>query len=128
EAEILRAGAHGVPYDTIIGAGSNAAILHAIPTSRIIKDQDLVLIDAGAELYDYCVDITRVYSTSKFNPRQQALYNLVKSAQAEAISKLRPGLEWHEVHGITARVIATGLKEMGLIQSSVDAALESAAI
>ncbi len=128
EAEIQRAGAHGVPYDTIVGAGSNAAILHAIPTSRVIKDQDLVLIDAGAELYDYCVDITRVYAATKFNSRQQALYNLVKSAQAEAISQLRPGLAWSAVHGITARVIANGLKQMGLIKSSVDAALESAAI
>ncbi|MCC6138936.1 MAG: aminopeptidase P N-terminal domain-containing protein [Bdellovibrionaceae bacterium] len=129
EAEIFRNGAHGLPYTTLVGSGANAAILHSLPTQKIMAASDWVLVDAGAEMYDYCVDITRMFAVSgQFSSQQQSIYDLVKQAQAKAIEHARIGNEWHSVHTTSARVIADGLKSLNIMRGSVDAALDTGAI
>ncbi len=129
ESTVLRNGSEKLPYETIVGAGSNAAILHAIPTLRVIGDKDLVLIDAGADVQDYCVDVTRVFSAGgKFSDQQTALYQTVQRAQKKSIALCRPGVEWRDVHLASARTMAEGLKDLGLLRCSVEEALESEAI
>lgn len=129
ESEVLARGAEKMPYDSIVGTGTNSAILHAIPTNRVVGANDMVLIDAGGDIQDYCVDITRVYPASgKFTDRQQVIYNLVKEAQTESIKLCRPGTEWKDVHLASARVMARGLKELGILNVGVDEALESGAV
>ncbi|MBL7545042.1 MAG: aminopeptidase P family protein [Bdellovibrionaceae bacterium] len=129
EAEIQRHGAQKLPYDTIVGSGPNAAVLHAIPTLKKVKEGELVLIDAGADIEDYCVDITRVLPVSgKFSNQQQSLYDLVFAAQKHAINMCRVGQEWSQVHLTTARIIAEGLVSLGIMKGSVDGLLETAAI
>ncbi|RYZ68766.1 MAG: M24 family metallopeptidase, partial [Proteobacteria bacterium] len=129
EAEIQRAGSLGIPYGTIVGTGSNAAILHAEPSSRMVAPDDLVLIDAGAEIHDYCVDITRVYPASgKFDSKRQAIYDTVKKAQAASIALMKPDVEWKDVHAASARVIAQGLRDLGILNCSADEALASGAV
>ncbi len=129
EAEVFRQGAQGMPYDTIVGSGTNAAVLHAIPTHKKVKDDELVLIDAGAHVDDYCVDITRVFPASrKFSSQQQALYDLVLKSQKSAIEKCVIGTEWNQVHSLTAQVIAEGLVSLGVMKGSVTSILETGAI
>jgi Xaa-Pro dipeptidase len=129
ETAVLKAGSEKMPYDSIVGTGSNAAILHAIPTSRIVKDGDLILIDAGADVEDYCVDITRVFAANgKFSTQQQAIYDIVMRAQQKSISLCTPETEWSEVHLASAREIAASLKELNILNCSVDEGLETAAI
>jgi Xaa-Pro aminopeptidase len=129
ETTVLRAGADGLPYDTIVGAGTNAAILHAIPTSKIVQQEELVLIDAGAEIQDYCVDITRVFPTSgKFSEQQKAIYDLVLKAQKEAIAACRSGSLWNRVHLTAAKVIAEGLHALNILKVSADEAVATEAI
>jgi Xaa-Pro aminopeptidase len=129
EAEILKKGAHGLPYTTLVGSGVNASVLHSLPTGKKIAAGDWVLVDAGAEKYDYCVDITRMLAVDGALSSQQAMiYNLVKEAQLQAIDKARPGVQWHSVHEHAASVIAEGLKNLNLIRCSVSTALESGAI
>ncbi len=129
ESEVLRAGSEKMPYGSIVGTGTNGAILHASPSSRIVKDGDLVLIDAGADIEDYCVDITRVFAANKtMNERQRKIYETVVSAQTKSIELCRPGIEWSEVHLASAREIAKGLMDLKILSCSVDEALESGAI
>ena len=129
EAEVLRAGAEKFPYESIVGSGPNSAVLHAIPTRRVLKENELVLIDAGADLFDYCVDITRTFSSSHaFTSRQKEIYDLVLEAQNRAIAKCRPGVEWSDVHKEAARILASGLKQLGLLACEPETALESGAI
>ena len=48
----------------------------------VMRDGELVLIDAGCELDSYASDITRTYPVSgRFSAAQQALYELVLAAQ-----------------------------------------------
>ena len=129
EAEIARQGSHKNPYETLIGSGINAAILHACPSMKKIEKDDLVLIDAGVDLYDYCVDITRVYPASgKFTSQAKMLYDVVNKAHAAGIENAKPGIEWHNIHALTAKIIADGLKSFGLLKCDADTALESEAI
>lgn len=129
EAEIARHGSHKNPYETLIGAGTNAAILHASPTMKEINPDELVLIDAGVDLYDYCVDITRVYPASgTFTSQAKMLYDVVHTAHAAGIENAKPGTDWHDIHKLTAKIIAEGLKSFGILKCDATTALESEAI
>lgn len=126
ESEIYRHGAHTVPYDTIVGAGTNAAILHAIPTQRIVQDGELVLVDAGADIFDYCVDITRTYfSSANVTSQHRDLYNLVLKAHNECIALSKPGAWWKDIHIHAAKVITEGLLQMGILRGSLDQLIAS---
>ncbi|MGL4208429.1 MAG: M24 family metallopeptidase, partial [Candidatus Adiutrix sp.] len=59
EAEFRRLGAEGPSFETIVAAGPNAALPHAEPTGRKMKNGDMVIIDCGAKYKGYCADITR---------------------------------------------------------------------
>lgn len=129
ESAVLRAGSERMPYGSIVGTGTNAAILHASPSSRVVQAGELVLIDAGADIEDYCVDITRVFpATGEMNDRQKKIYQTVMKAQTASIALCRPGVEWKDVHLASAREIALGLIDLGILKCSVDEALESNAI
>lgn len=129
ESAVLMAGAEKMPYGTIVGSGENAAILHAVPSARKVAAGELVLVDAGADLEDYCVDITRVFAVDgEMTSRQRDVYDLVYTAQTEAVSLCRPGAQWRDIHMKSARVIAEGLKQWGFWKGSVDAVLETGAI
>ncbi|HEU4472455.1 MAG TPA: aminopeptidase P family protein [Flavisolibacter sp.] len=129
EGEILLHGAHGLPYDTIVGSGANSAILHALPTHRIIREGEYVLVDAGADIYDYCVDITRVFpSSTNMSARHKDLYQLVLRAHAECIAMSKPGVMWRNVHLHAARVMTEGLLQLGILKGSLDSLIEKEVI
>jgi Xaa-Pro dipeptidase len=129
EYEVCKSGAHKMPYGTIVGTGTNAAILHAVPTERIVKPGDLVLIDAGADVNDYCVDITRVFAADgSFSDRQKTIYHLVKSAQQKAIDLCQIGSQWKDIHLASAQVMAQGLKDLNILKVSSTDAIESGVI
>ncbi|MFN8845807.1 MAG: aminopeptidase P N-terminal domain-containing protein [Bdellovibrionales bacterium] len=129
ELAVMRAGADSMPYESIVGSGTNSAILHAIPTHKRVQADDLILIDAGAAVQDYCVDITRIFTASgKMTSQQKDLYDLVLQSQIECIKICRPGLAWNQVHEKAARIIAQGLIDWKLFNGSVDSCLETEAI
>lgn len=129
ESTVLKAGAEKLPYGSIVGAGTNGAILHAHPTSKVVNPGDFILIDAGADIQDYCVDITRMFAADgKMNDRQKKIYDTVMAAQTSSINMMKPGVEWKEVHLASGREIARGLREIGVLNCSVDEALESLAV
>lgn len=129
ESAVFKAGAEKMPYGSIVGAGVNSAILHAVPTSRKVASGDLILVDAGADLHDYGVDITRCFAADgKLSARQKDIHDLVLAAQTAGIEKCRPGIEWHEVHRTAAQVMAEGLKSLGLMKGPTQDLLDSGAI
>lgn len=129
EAEMLRHGAEGTGYGTIVGAGSNAAVLHFAPSSRRVTAEELVLVDAGAQLHGYTADVTRTYPAGDaFSAEHQAVYDIVLAAERKGVSMCRPGTEWHDVHLAVAAVLAEGLRSLGILKGETDALLESGAI
>ena len=96
----------------------NGHILHNHHHGNTLKDGDLLLIDAGAEAPSgYAGDITRTFPVSgTLDDRQQAVYAIVDRAKDEAIAALRPGVPYRDLHDASARTIAAGLKDLGLMK------------
>jgi len=129
EADILhefaRSGARNPAYNSIVGGGDNACILHYVENQDELKDGDLVLIDAGCELEYYAADITRTFPVSgTFSKEQKALYQLTLDAQQAAINVIKPGNHWNEPHEASVRTITAGLLELGLLQGELEALIE----
>ena len=132
EAELLHeftaAGAQAAAYNSIVGSGKNACILHYVENSTAIRDGDLVLIDAGCELNSYAADITRTFpSNGKFTAPQQALYEVVLSAQRTAIAQTQSGNNWNDPHDATVAVITQGLLDLGILDGEFNELIESEA-
>ena len=129
EAAFLRNGADAVAYDTIVGGGPNAAVLHFPPSGRRLHDGELVLIDAGGEFRGYASDVTRTYPVSgSFTPEQAELHALVRAACLAATDRCRAGVEWRDVHRTAARVVAEGLVGFGVLRGDPDDLVERQAV
>ena len=110
-------GARFPAYNSIVGSGANACVLHYTENASKMRAGDLVLIDAGCEYQGYAADITRTFPVSgQFSTEQRAIYDVVLEAQRAAIAKVRPGNTWNQPHDATVRVITRGLIKLGLLR------------
>ncbi|EQM81268.1 Xaa-Pro aminopeptidase [Pseudomonas stutzeri] len=126
--EFRKGGAKMPAYGSIVAAGKNACILHYRENDAVLKDGDLVLIDAGCEIDCYASDITRTFPVSgRFSAEQKAIYELVLAANEEAFKHIAPGKHWNEAHEATVRIITAGLVDLGLLQGDVEDLIASEA-
>ena len=111
-------------YASIVGAGSNACVLHYRDNNAKSRDGDLVLIDAGAEYRNYASDITRTFPVNgKFTKEQRALHDLVCAAQAAALAQAKPGVAYEAGHEAAVEILSEGLLSLGLLKGTLKAAL-----
>ncbi len=119
EAEFFRHGAERTAYGSIVGTGSNGAVLHFSPTNRALQHGELVLMDAGAEHEGYASDVTRTFPAGPvFSGAQRDLYQLVLDVQQTAIANAKPGVEYRDLHLAACAQIAGGLADLGLLTGS----------
>lgn len=108
-------------YNSIVGAGANACVLHYRANNGGSGDGDLVLVDAGAEYRGYASDITRTFPVSgRFSPEQRALHDLVLAAQAAALEQAQPGIAYEEGHLAAVEVLTEGLLRLGLLKGDLE--------
>lgn len=125
EHEFVKSGSARPAYESIVGSGPNATILHYIKNTRRLEAGDLVLIDAGCELDYYASDITRTFPASgKFTDAQRRVYEIVLEAQIRAIEAVQPGASFGDLHSISLRVLVQGLIDLGFIAGPVEDAIE----
>ncbi len=125
EMGFLRGGADRTGYGTIVGAGSNAAVLHFTPSARQVKHGDVVLVDAGAEVSRYTADVTRTYRLPGGDDGFfRSLHALLFRVEQDAIAGCRPGTEWRDLHLAAARQVAEGLVSLGLLVGSAESLVE----
>ena len=94
-------GATGLSYSSIVGSGPNGAVLHWDKNSRLLKDGDLVVVDAAAEYGRYAADVTRTYPVSgKFGAEQAKVYRAVYQAQEDILAAIRPGVSMAELQHV----------------------------
>jgi Xaa-Pro aminopeptidase len=128
EAEFFRSGADALAFDTIVGGGPNAAVLHFAPTARPFREGEFVLIDAGGEVCGYASDITRTYAVGgRLSAEQEELHAIVRAANAAATERCIAGTEWRDVHHAAALVIAEGLAEFGLLRGRPETLVDQGA-
>ncbi|MBF7142265.1 MULTISPECIES: Xaa-Pro aminopeptidase [Pseudomonas] len=119
--EFRRGGARLPAYGSIVAAGRNTCILHYQDNNALLRDGDLVLIDAGCEIDCYASDITRTFPVNGvFSPEQRAIYEIVLQAQEAAFAEIAPGKHWNLAHEATVKVITAGLVRLGLLEGDVD--------
>jgi Xaa-Pro aminopeptidase len=99
-------GASDCAFPSIVGVGPNAALPHAIPGSKRIGENPILLIDWGACEGWYNSDLTRVLVTGRIPPKLERIYGVVKKAQAAAIAKIRPGVTCGQIDDAARSVIA----------------------
>ncbi len=108
-------------YPSIVGAGSNACILHYIENDKLGKDSDLVLMDLGAEYEGYTADITRtIPKDGTFSEPQRLLYEVVYEAQNAGIKAAQVGNSVGQITRATQKVVTEGLLRLGIIDNKND--------
>ncbi|HEV7800098.1 MAG TPA: Xaa-Pro aminopeptidase [Burkholderiales bacterium] len=130
EAELMhefrRHGAQAPAYTPIVASGAHACVLHYVENSDVMRDGDLLLIDAGCELDGYASDITRTFPVNgRYSGPQRDVYELVLAAQQAAIAEVKPGRPWNAAHDAAVNVLAQGFLDLGLLQGSLQQVLET---
>ena len=91
EYTFRRRGARGPAYTSIVGGGANATVLHYVRNDQKLREDELVLIDAGCELEGYASDVTRTYPVGgRFTGPARAIYEVVLAAQQAALDAVPP--------------------------------------
>jgi Xaa-Pro aminopeptidase len=99
-------GARGSSFPAIVAVGPRGALPHATPTGRRLGEAESVLIDWGASGRLYKSDLTRVLVTGRILPKLRRVYQVVLSAQTQAIAAVRPGAVAQDVDQVARGVIA----------------------
>ena len=109
-------------YNSIVGAGANSCILHYITNESIDIDNQLILMDLGAEYRGYTADVTRtIPANGKFSPEQKEIYDLVYESQEAAIKKAVIGNTFNDIYLESIEIISNGLIKLGIIADAKDA-------
>jgi len=118
--EFSRHGARHPAYASIVAGGNNANILHYTDNGETLKDNDLLLIDAGGELSGYAADITRTFPVNgKFTAPQKLLYQLVLDTQLAVISVIKPGITFAKLNKIANERLTQGLIDLGILSGDL---------
>lgn len=120
---IALSGGAGTSFPTILSI--NGQTLHNHSHNNILEIGRMMVTDAGAETaLHYASDITRTTPVGgKFNTRQKEIYEIVLNANLGAISKIQPGSSNRETHILACKILASGLKDIGLMKGDTDEAV-----
>ena len=129
DAELLHVfrkhGSERPAYESIVGSGPNATILHYRAGDRVLNDGELVLVDAGCEYDYYASDVTRTFPINgRFSDEQRAVYEVVLHAQKTSVEAVKPGATLKDIHDGAVRSITEGLVDVGLLDGDVDSLIE----
>jgi len=103
----------------------NGQTLHNHYYGNVLQDGDMVLYDGGAELSSgYCGDLTRTFPVNgTFTSLQQQIYDLVQDMYDGAVAMSKVGVKYLDVHLHAARIMVSGLIDIGWMRGNVDDAL-----
>jgi Xaa-Pro aminopeptidase len=114
-------GALSSAYNSIVASGDNANTLHYVENNKLLKDGDLLLIDAGCEYQYYASDITRTFPINgKFSGAQKEIYEIVLKAQKSAFSVIKIAAKPSEIHKAACQEIIKGLIDLKFLNGSID--------
>jgi Xaa-Pro aminopeptidase len=92
EYGMKRRGAEGPSFETIVASGPRSAWAHARPSAKLLRKDELVVLDQGAILRGYCSDMTRTVFLGRSPAKVRRLYDAVLEAQEAAKAAIRPGV------------------------------------
>ncbi|WP_305952077.1 aminopeptidase P family protein [Emticicia oligotrophica] len=114
--EFLMNRSRGHAFQPIIASGENACVLHYVSNNQICEDNELVLMDFGAEYANYNADITRCLPVNgKFTSRQKEVYQAVLNVMKAAKSMIIAGNTMENLRNKVAKVMERELIGLGLL-------------
>jgi Xaa-Pro aminopeptidase len=124
---ISRSLGEGLSFQPIVS--KNGHILHNHFYDNQLQQGDLLVCDAGAQSHKfYASDITRTIPVGgKFSSIQKDIYEIVLTAQKNAINSIKPGAKYVDVHLIAAKIIAAGLIQLGIMKGNPTDAVKNGA-
>jgi Xaa-Pro aminopeptidase len=109
-------GSDSTGYPSIVGAHSNATILHYNTNNDPLVRNGLMLIDAAAEVEGYTADVTRTWPVDgTFSEAQADIYNLVFEAQSASMAASKKDVMYNVMVKASYDVASKGLLKLGLI-------------
>ncbi len=107
----------------------NGQTLHNHAHNNILEKGRMMIADAGAETnLHYASDITRSTPVGGvFSEKQKEIYEIVLKANTEAINMAGPGISNRDLHFSACKIIAYGMKELGLMKGNIEEAVAEGA-
>ena len=117
EHHFRMSGASGAAYNSIIGGGDNATILHYVENNMPLKDGDLLLVDAGCNYKGYASDITRTFPVNgRFTKAQREVYDIVLEVQLECLAATKKGNTVKQRQELSIELLTEGMKKLKLLK------------
>jgi Xaa-Pro aminopeptidase len=115
-------------YQPIVASGWNATTLHYVDNNEVLKDGDLLLIDAGAEVDYYTADVTQTFPIGKsFSKAQAEIYNRVLSVNRSITAMMVPGTTYRTLHQHSVRLITDHLLSLGILSGKLEDLIQNKA-
>lgn len=130
EAEILhefmQRGARYPSYNSIVAGGKNACCLHYVSNNCQLQQNDLLMIDAGAEYQMYAGDISRTFPVSgRFSSAQKDIYDIVLAVNQASIASTVKQANWQNISATAISMLTQGLIDLGILHGSLEQNIET---
>ena len=109
-------GLDGEAYVPVIAGGKNALSIHYVRNDALLKDGEMVLVDAGGKYGGYITDITRTWpGNGKFTEAQKDMYSMILNVQKSCVSLCREDADMglDKLHKVAENGLRNGLKDLG---------------
>ena len=108
-------GAEAKSFEPIVASGPNASIFHYSGLRRQALSGEMIMMDMGAEYYNYAADVTRVVPVNgRFSEKQKAVYDIVLNMEQAMIDHLQPGNRWYGAINKAMDIAREGCFDLGL--------------
>lgn len=116
----LKGGCTDLGYATIAASGFNATTLHYERNNEVLKEGDLLLVDAGGEVDGYTADLTQTFPvSSRFTSEQKSIYEAVLRVNREITSRARPGTSYRALHSFSVDLLTGELLALGVLSGNL---------
>lgn len=108
-------GAQRLAYPPIVASGPDNCTIHYSRNDKSVKGDDMILMDAGCDLYGYASDVTRTWPASgQFSGPQKDLYEVVLATHNKIMNACCPGVSIKQLHALSINLLSEGLADLGI--------------
>jgi len=101
---LLEYGGESLSFETIVASGPNSSKPHYNSDKRVIKKQDIIVLDFGCKYNGYCSDMSRTVFVGEPTEEMKEVYDIVLRANRKAEATANAGSTAEEVD-LAARMI-----------------------
>ncbi len=98
---------YGTAFETIVATGTRSAYPHGGCADRKIQKGDLIVVDIGATHEYYKSDMTRTFIAGKPTPKQEKLYETIRTAQEKAYHAIKTKAKAKDIDQTARKIIET---------------------